>query len=660
MLQDRRKQSRHPVLVKAVVVVESERLSMICTDIGPAGAFFTSRAAVKPGQTVSVEMRPGGIGSPIVELTAAVVRVSPAGSPWPQGFAVRWRHARCKLGPEPLLKLLQQVLRVQGVTVAEVGDDRIAHFDFGKVGGMYVSTRESQKLAAAKVTEKHAAPVSSDTASGTQVRRVQGTWSQTLIKSAGDTGRPLLKPGAESMPPPQRAPSGPQPLPPRAPSGPQPLPPRTASAPVPQPAPPVQPAATAAPVDIAGRSLRRPDSEATFLGSAVQHTNEPRPHRPPSGGMAPQDQAGYEPSEMFDPLTQEPSVQNDGKWGGETTSELGPEVPSVSWPVYTLAPGERRPSSKFDHVPGSASDEPLSSIRAPASIKRRVGGMEEDTLASLHVPASATGEPTETDDTMGGPTTALGGSPITGTRGPMPLPADTPAPALDRVAAVPPSTTMPPRPAAPHSPTSRGQVFQTSLPPTTPPSTARAATPVTGVEHVILPHRYGTTHGHQPASRDDVRPISNVAGKWPLAPASAPERLAPAATVVAASKAESTPAPGAPASENRLDPKAMRPVDLPCTFQRKNLFVAGWVVGIGQQACAIVTDAEPPKLDEPLVVNMPVPVGGAWRTVYLNGKLLQVAQDTAKGKRFVMHIENVDEGRYAGSFRDYLTAIQRV
>ena len=98
--------------------------------------------------------------------------------------------------------------------------------------------------------------------------------------------------------------------------------------------------------------------------------------------------------------------------------------------------------------------------------------------------------------------------------------------------------------------------------------------------------------------------------------------------------------------------------DVPVTFLRQNQFLPGQLIGIAEQLACVVTQSEAPDLDEHLVIHVPVRVGQTWRTVQLNGKLLQVATDTPAGKRFVMHIERVEEGRHKGAFRDFLQALR--
>jgi hypothetical protein len=106
--------------------------------------------------------------------------------------------------------------------------------------------------------------------------------------------------------------------------------------------------------------------------------------------------------------------------------------------------------------------------------------------------------------------------------------------------------------------------------------------------------------------------------------------------------------------ERPLGKRMLHTIDVPVSFLRQHQFVPGRAVAISAQAVAVVTHDEPPLLDEALVVHLPVAVDGIFKTVYLNGRLLQVAQDTPAGRRFVMHIERVEEGTAKGAFRGFL------
>jgi hypothetical protein len=128
--EDRRKHPRFPVLIRCTLVTARDRRDAVCTQIGPAAAFLTGRLEqLQPGEIVHVEMRSGGLGTPIISLLALIVRMANAGNGNPPGLAVRWRAAACDLGPEPLLQFLAHVLRLPRVPQVDLTLDRHAEFD---------------------------------------------------------------------------------------------------------------------------------------------------------------------------------------------------------------------------------------------------------------------------------------------------------------------------------------------------------------------------------------------------------------------------------------------------------------------------------------------------------------------------------------------------
>lgn len=119
-LLDRRQHPRHPVLLKAVLSVGRDRRDVICTQIGPSGAFFSSRPdGLEAGKAVEVSLRAAADG-PSLSLGAIIVRVVAAGSVWPLGFAVRWTTVSCSQGTEGLATLMAQLLHVVDIAAADL------------------------------------------------------------------------------------------------------------------------------------------------------------------------------------------------------------------------------------------------------------------------------------------------------------------------------------------------------------------------------------------------------------------------------------------------------------------------------------------------------------------------------------------------------------
>ena len=130
MIEDRRKYPRYPMLIRCTLVTPRDRRDAVCTQIGPAGAFLTGRLEqLLAGEIVRVEMRSGGLGTPIITLLGLIVRVQMAAAGNAGGLAVRWRAAACELGPEPLAHFLVHVLRLPTVPEIDLSTDRHVQFD---------------------------------------------------------------------------------------------------------------------------------------------------------------------------------------------------------------------------------------------------------------------------------------------------------------------------------------------------------------------------------------------------------------------------------------------------------------------------------------------------------------------------------------------------
>ena len=99
-------------------------------------------------------------------------------------------------------------------------------------------------------------------------------------------------------------------------------------------------------------------------------------------------------------------------------------------------------------------------------------------------------------------------------------------------------------------------------------------------------------------------------------------------------------------------------MDLPVTFEHDGRFVPARMVSAAPLAVEIVTSDVTPALDDKLVINMPVEIEGVWRTIYLQGKLLRMPKTREDGHGFVVALESVQEGAYAGAFSRFLSEIQ--
>ncbi|MBI5610845.1 MAG: hypothetical protein HY902_18345 [Deltaproteobacteria bacterium] len=133
MIEDRRKHPRHTVLIRCVLHWSGGRREVVCTEVGPANAFLHTRPdGFEVGAEATLEMRAGGLGSPLVKLNCTVARLVPVGGPWPSGVAILWKSAACDLGLDALVRFLTTVLRLHEVTGAEVTLGGHAEFDIAR------------------------------------------------------------------------------------------------------------------------------------------------------------------------------------------------------------------------------------------------------------------------------------------------------------------------------------------------------------------------------------------------------------------------------------------------------------------------------------------------------------------------------------------------
>ena len=465
-----------------MITAGRERLDVVCTDTSPTGAFFTTRIPPTVGSEIVVELRAGGPASPIVNLHGTVMRATTYGSPGPSGFGVSWVMAQCELGPEPLFRVLRQVLHITFLGDADLTQGRSAEYVFRTV-------TDPRALEAQRASTSGAMPPI--TAPRPSTNQARGVWSPPLHArelQGPDTARQPAQHPVELEP--QQTNSRVHAPIARAPSG-------------------VNPANMSA------------------MGMASSAALQPNPRLPTNVLHG-------DRSQMFDGLHEGPSmaVGRNREASGQSSDNV-----SQSWPVYALAPGERR------------------AVSEPAAAPYEHGGPGNQQHRPVVAPTAHHAPGVASQESIGRDLRASGAV----SRHPM-------------VAASPHPTSQP---------------FDASL------------------------------------DRTD-----------PVAPA--------------------------PSQTPRRKPEGARMLmgaDVPVTFLRQNQFVPGHLTGIAEALACVVTQGDPPGLDEMLVIHLPVRVDSAWRTLLLSGKLLQVATDTPAGKRFVMHIERVDEGRHKGAFLAFLQAL---
>lgn len=98
-------------------------------------------------------------------------------------------------------------------------------------------------------------------------------------------------------------------------------------------------------------------------------------------------------------------------------------------------------------------------------------------------------------------------------------------------------------------------------------------------------------------------------------------------------------------------------VDIPVTFEYDSRFVPAKLRSAATVAVEVEARVAPP-METRFTLNVPVEVEGVWRTVYLHGKLLRTPEPRDSGVAFVMAIERVQEGEYAGAYTRFLQTSQ--
>lgn len=514
MFQDRRQSPRQPALIRTICTVGRERVEVVCTSTSPTGAFFTTRNPPPLGAEVVIELRAGGVDSPIVDFHAIVVRAVQPGTPNPAGFAVLWRMARCEVGPEPLFRVLQAVLRLPNVGETNLAPGRTAEYAF--------RLQENTQPVDPGSVGPNTAP-SSPATRPSSVHQALGVWSPPMHRVAPSAPRETTNPGTLPRPPQHAL---------------ELEPPARVTAPRPGTASQLPPALATAGLRSGASSLQT-GASGLHRGGYSQSTG---PFDP--GQLARRQNAAEsanDRSQIFDALREPPSMAVGRMM--EHSSQAG-DAGSQSWPVYALAPGERRAVTDQKEVAAQA--EPNRPVLAPTARHTSGANLASEWAAEVigHKARPASG--------------LVSSRPIV----------------------VPKSNPL-------GQPSS--EPFGKSLEPTQ----------------------------------------TDVAHSSPLTP---PRRKAEAARMLVAT-------------------------DVPVTFLHRNHFVPARLIGIAEQLAAVLTQQQAPDLDELLVIHLPVRANNVWRTVNLSGKLLQVAADTPDGKRFVMHIERLEEGRHKGVFREFLLSL---
>ncbi len=157
--KERRQHPRYMALVKTTGRVGDETYPLVCANVGPGGAFFSSRAALVTGSRLRLSLRAPGHNAPFVDLVAEVVWSKPAGGSQAASVAVRWLQAECAAGAEPLRALLRGLLRMQDIGELDRTTTRSASFDFTQQQRIRASLADSSARALAATMRPMVVPI---------------------------------------------------------------------------------------------------------------------------------------------------------------------------------------------------------------------------------------------------------------------------------------------------------------------------------------------------------------------------------------------------------------------------------------------------------------------------------------------------------------------
>ena len=293
MFDERRRSPRQPALIRATATIGRVRFDVVCTDTSPTGASFTARNPPTIGAEVVVELRAGGGDGPIVNFHGIVTRNSQMGSPGPIGFAVAWQKARCDTGPDPLFWVLRHVMHISVQGDADLTPGRSAEY-------VFQATADGRPPEEQNSVTPHGTPSSPTRPSS--MHQALGVWSPPVHRVGAVTSRE-----SQALEPVRQSAQHPVQLEPQAP----------VNVPVP----------------------RGPS------GAPLPHDFDASRNRP-SSPLAEKD-----PSGLFDSLDDGLSVAVGLR---SDPSSATRDDSSHSWPVYALAPGERRlvtdPRASAAHV----------------------------------------------------------------------------------------------------------------------------------------------------------------------------------------------------------------------------------------------------------------------------------------------------------------------
>lgn len=619
MIEDRRKYPRYPVLIRCTLVTPRDRRDAVCTQIGPASAFLTGRLEqLVAGEIVRVEMRSGGLGTPIITLLGLVLRVDLPAAGNPGGLVVRWRAATCELGSGPLTQFLMHVLRLPNAPEVDLNTDRHAQFDLeASLVGHHVQIVSPRPQAFHRVGSEAVRASAARSATYVAVAR-----SQAADKSGQ---RPVIAPRREFGlldDPGLRAAAGSAQSQPFA-----------AQAVAQRPAP-VQ--LIPQPV-IDGAALQQPAQDATAQAQPVDPQGQAFAVLPP-----------VPPILRIPADIQPPGLPQGGAHGSSAAA-------SALTPLHTALRPSRStiPVASVDQSAegagglgtGAARAEGVDGAQGPIlSANRR----SSSALAVVLPPVDRSAKP------RGERTPGLGWRPpVIGARGPDdPLSPETSQSVGDeRLSA----------PGTGRHPLDRSALFD--LAPEVSQAVGGTSDGTSSNRHRLATVSF-PVYALAPAERRiDTNPDKELprlatenfdmsgeptdVAREVAVPIGDPPR--PVANVADALRRRAT--------SGNFDSQMMLHANFPVRFTVGSQLRSGHLVSLGAQAVAVITHEGAPELDQKVTVFLPVEMPEGPMVLDLRGKLLQVVTQTEAGPRFVMHIEKVEEGHHKGAFHRLLRSL---
>lgn len=135
MFAERRKHPRLPTLLVGTARIDAAALDVVCTNVSPAGAFFSCKTPPAPSSQLLVSFRPNGPDGPEIVAQVEVVWQSLRGSGTPPGFGAVWRTLSSVDGPAAVRLFAEEALKWFG-TEPEMLESGVGRLVLGRAAGL--------------------------------------------------------------------------------------------------------------------------------------------------------------------------------------------------------------------------------------------------------------------------------------------------------------------------------------------------------------------------------------------------------------------------------------------------------------------------------------------------------------------------------------------